>query len=388
MIRRGLTVCMLATAAGVDASPVVGAPLPQQVEVVVRQTAPTESSTGWLGFRSTVQVLFDETGGRLAGSSLRLEEVFADGPADRAGLRPGDLLVGFNGAALAVDRFQSVAQRLRPGDPIALAVVRDGRQLEVTLTAEERPSVEVMVPQQIQRALDASRLTFVARLDSVRPGTAERPQMAGLELRRIRADSLQTVTVVSDDGAPRIAIRTPEGVFEWVGPGAPTPSSAPQAFSAWVYRAHSDETGREVWTATVGSREVRDPAPRAPSADVSRSAPPGVVVRTGTTTPSGTARPLAPYVAGLNRVAGAEFTRLSGELATYFHVAQGLLVTDVAEGTPAADTGLVPGDVLVEAGGRPIASIDALRAALSAHDGALVLGLVRRGLRVEVQLAN
>ncbi len=364
-----------------------GALLAQRVEVVVQQSAPQSASVGWLGFRSTVQVVFDESGGRLTGSTLRVAEVFADGPADRSDLRPGDVLVEFNGAPLAVDRFQSVAQRLRPGDPVAFTVLRDGRRIELTLTAEPRPSLEVMVPIQLQQALDASRTTFVARLDSVRPRIATGADVRGIELRRLRADSLQTVTVISDGGPARIQIRTPDGVHEWVGTGPPAPSSAPQAFSAWVYRADPEQPRRQIAIATFGEASA-DPAPRFPAAPP----PPARNGQTayGAAPPSASIsmRPLAPYLAGLNRVAGAEFTTLSGELATYFQVTQGLLVTDVADGTPAFDTGLVPGDVIVEVGGRAVSSIDGLRSALSARSGPVVLGLVRRGLRVDVRLVN
>lgn len=382
-LKKGLLAAVLASITPVGD----GALAAQRVEVIVQQTATQSASVGWLGFRSTVQVLFDESGGRLTGSSLRVSEVFADGPADRADLRPGDLLVAFNGAPLAVDRFQSVAQRLRPGDPVAFTVLRDGRRIEVTLTAEPRPGVDVMVPIQLQQALDASRTTFVARLDSVRPRIDDRADLPGLELRRLWADSLQTVTVIADGGPPRIQIRTPEGVHEWVGTGSPVPSSAPQAFSAWVYRAAPEQPGRQAVVATVDERRTVA-APRPPSSLTPPSRGAQAAYGDAPTSASVSMRPLAPYLAGLNRVAGAEFTTLSGELATYFHVDQGLLVTDVADGTPAFDTGLVPGDVIVEVGGRAVSSIDGLRSALSVRTGPVVLGLVRRGLRVDVRLVN
>jgi S1-C subfamily serine protease len=386
MIRRWLTHAILASGLAVTAPGVVGAVvLAPQVEVIVRKATPETASVGWLGFRSTVQVLVDEAGARLTGSSLQVSEVFADGPADRSGLRPGDVLVAFNGAALAVDRFQSLAQRLRPGDPVVFTVLRDNRQIELALTAEPRPGLDVMVPRQLQRALDASRTTFVARLDSVRPRITSRPDFQGLELHRIRADSLQTVRVVSDGGLPVIEIHTPDGVFEWVGPGAPGPSSAPQAFSAWVYRSGPGEARADVSIAVPDRRGVgrTSLAPSVVVPPIGRAA-----YGAAPTAPSIAVRPLAPYVAGLNRVAGAQFTTLSGELATYFQVGRGLLVTDVADRTPASDAGLAPGDVIVEAGGRPVASIDGFRAALSVRDGPLVLGLVRRGQRIEVRLVN
>lgn len=382
-------ICAALAAVACGATPVAGV-APQSRPVEVRRPA-SNLSVAWLGFRSAVTVQVDESGARITGSSLRVTDVFRDGPAERAGLRPGDLLVGFNGAPLAVERFQSLAQRLRPGDPMSLTVVRDGRETNVVLTAAPRPAVEDMVPIQLQRALDASRRTFVARLDSATVTLRATVDLPRLELGRIRADSIQSVQITGEDGTHRVAIRTTDGVFEWIAPqdGSAGP---PRTFTAWVYRSEeSDEPGNSVVVATgTGSRsnlpprrlvEVAGP-PSAPRPTVAAAAPrfPG--------SPVLTVRPLAPYLAGMNRVAGAEFTRLSGELATYFHVEGGLLVTDVAERTPAADTGLVPGDVIVEAGGRPIRSVDAFRAALSAREGPLTLTIVRRGMRVEVGLGG
>jgi serine protease Do len=56
----------------------------------------------------------------------------------------------------------------------------------------------------------------------------------------------------------------------------------------------------------------------------------------------------------------------------------GLLVREVQAGGPAAAAGVEPGDLIVTAAGRPVASIDDLHAALDgAGDGKIALGLVR-----------
>jgi serine protease Do len=56
----------------------------------------------------------------------------------------------------------------------------------------------------------------------------------------------------------------------------------------------------------------------------------------------------------------------------------GLLVREVGAGGPAAAAGVEPGDLIVTAAGRPVASIDDLHAALDdAGAGEIVLGLVR-----------
>jgi hypothetical protein len=98
-------------------------------------------------------------------------------------------------------------------------------------------------------------------------------------------------------------------------------------------------------------------------------------------------RPLAPYLLGQNRAAGAEVVNLRPELAEYFRVEGGVLVVDVPDGTPAALAGVQPGDVLTQVGGSPIRNIQDLRLGLSkAGGGPLSLTLVRKGRTLEVQL--
>ncbi|HEX7118440.1 MAG TPA: PDZ domain-containing protein [Longimicrobiales bacterium] len=85
---------------------------------------------------------------------------------------------------------------------------------------------------------------------------------------------------------------------------------------------------------------------------------------------------------GRRTVAGVEFTELNSQLAAYFEGAEqgGLLVLQVAPGTPGARTGFQPGDVVVGANGRPIRSIGELRSAIAGARGAPVtISIVRRG---------
>jgi S1-C subfamily serine protease len=69
---------------------------------------------------------------------MRIEQVVPGGPAARAGLQPGDLLVGANGEA--VTDAQSL-QRLMLGDaigqPLALTVLRSEALVDVIATPEE-----------------------------------------------------------------------------------------------------------------------------------------------------------------------------------------------------------------------------------------------------------
>ena len=98
-------------------------------------------------------------------------------------------------------------------------------------------------------------------------------------------------------------------------------------------------------------------------------------------------RPLLPWLEGRSWVAGARFTELNPDLAAYFGVERGLLVTEVIEGTPLPRAGVRPGDVVTALEGRPLRSLDDLRAAMAVvPDGDGVLTVVRRGEAVELRL--
>jgi S1-C subfamily serine protease len=99
-----------------------------------------------------------------------------------------------------------------------------------------------------------------------------------------------------------------------------------------------------------------------------------------------TLRPLAPYALGRNRAAGAEVVELKPELAAYFDVEGGVLVVEVAPGTPAARAGLRPGDVLTRVGGVDVASMGHVRAGLAQPRDSVPVRLVRKGTVMEVVL--
>ena len=58
----------------------------------------------------------------------------AEGAARRAGIFPGDVIVGVNGgAARNVESLRAVLDKARPGDAVALLVVRAGRRTFIPL---------------------------------------------------------------------------------------------------------------------------------------------------------------------------------------------------------------------------------------------------------------
>ncbi len=72
--------------------------------------------------------------------------VEGDSPADRAGLKKGDVLIEFNGEPIAgqSDMFFKVAEIL-PGKTVTLKILRDKKDLEVKATVGERPPVDLRI---------------------------------------------------------------------------------------------------------------------------------------------------------------------------------------------------------------------------------------------------
>lgn len=69
------------------------------------------------------------------GAGILVESVEADGPAAKAGVRAGDVLLRAAGRALDdASDFRDVVREAEPGQPLALEVLRDGKRLELTLT--------------------------------------------------------------------------------------------------------------------------------------------------------------------------------------------------------------------------------------------------------------
>lgn len=82
----------------------------------------------------------------VSATGLRIVEMDSGGPAETAGLQPGDVIVSFNGSSL--DRLdgpatQGLLKEVRPGDRLHLLVDRRGRRLELEVQATEMPRLQV-----------------------------------------------------------------------------------------------------------------------------------------------------------------------------------------------------------------------------------------------------
>jgi C-terminal processing protease CtpA/Prc len=95
-------------------------------------------------------------------------------------------------------------------------------------------------------------------------------------------------------------------------------------------------------------------------------------------------RPLNYIIAGQSFVAGAQLQILNPDLASYFQVEDGVLVTEVLEGSPAQEAGLLAGDVVTQVGGERVSSLDDLRFGIGYFERPLRLRVVRKGHPLEI----
>jgi serine protease DegS/serine protease DegQ len=75
---------------------------------------------------------------------------------------------------------------------------------------------------------------------------------------------------------------------------------------------------------------------------------------------------MTPYIVGRDRVAGARLMPPNLGPEEYSGSARGLRVVQVAPGTPAAEAGLKPGDVLLRVGTVDVDDLEALRRTVTA----------------------
>jgi serine protease Do len=124
----------------------VGLGLAVPINEATRRIVATLMSDGrvrraWLGVAVGPRPLPPRVAGRLGrGSAVEVIEVVEGSPADRAGLRPEDLLVELDGIRLeGADDLQRTMTVDRIGSPIKATVVREGELRAITLTPGELP---------------------------------------------------------------------------------------------------------------------------------------------------------------------------------------------------------------------------------------------------------
>jgi membrane-associated protease RseP (regulator of RpoE activity) len=415
----------------------------QQQPVVV----PRHPSAGWIGFSYNVVVPI----GSDSGPRIVVERIVDGSPAEEAGFRAGDVLLSINGRDATPAVFDRLRSRLAPGDSVTLEILRGDWRRTIPLVAAPQPSDRMValprdlflrVTSTLER-LDSIRVQISATGD----GKVSTMIVSGSAPALILDPDVRVRRSVSGDSTSN---RWPVATYSWTGELSVTPDEAKEGkpFRIFVLQQERPDSLRaRISNLEIEVREVREEESRRLRAlDRSMGAGAGSVqedeilrthaarraelegeverlrealkeafpdIATAFTRLRGfdqelratvqsdrvdvpnavigglssAPRPLSAHIWGENRVAGARIVALNPELAAYFEVDGGLLVTDVTPGTPAADGGIQAGDVILRVGGGVVATVDDVRRALVSHRaGPVPVLLVRRGEEIQVRL--
>lgn len=386
---------------------------------VSRGERAAESERGWIGI--SFDVMSDRRG-RI--QEIVITDVSRGSPAERAGVRPGDRILTIN----ELDEPHELADlsarlHLAPGDDVDMEFLRDGRRRHIHMEAADRPD-GFLARSTVRLTLEADSMveTLYRAMDSLRVElVAERS--GNVQVRRIRSGSGdQRVTVIADGSGEVVqtnrAVRAPFEFFIFRGEshdslrremaevnrvageleemlaqrerqlrrraGASTRLDFNQDYE---FRQLSDAL-RQV---EDRSSELEDAMARAARRTagfdyIAEPPDPTAPAAVRAVEEATEFRPLTPYLLGRNRVAGAEVIDLKPELAQYFGVGRGVLVVDVATGTPASMAGIVPGDVITRIDQVGVRSVEDLRFGVSMAGDTLPISLIRQGASVQVLL--
>lgn len=97
--------------------------------MVAAQSNPPSSQTPFLGITTAP-----------ATDGVRVVQVVPDSPADKAGIKAGDVITLFDGKPAAIDTLSSAVQSHKVGDSVTVTVLRDGKTTDLTVVLAERPA--------------------------------------------------------------------------------------------------------------------------------------------------------------------------------------------------------------------------------------------------------
>lgn len=94
---------------------------------------------------------------KMEAAGATIKEVSKDSPADKAGLREGDVITRINEKQISEpqDLYESIGE-LKPGDKVTVTYLRDGKSAKATATLDERKDMEARtfrMPQGMDRDL-------------------------------------------------------------------------------------------------------------------------------------------------------------------------------------------------------------------------------------------
>jgi WD40 repeat protein len=103
------------------------------------------ASQGWLGVElQPVTTALAHQLGLPEGKAAFVKEVFEGDPADKAGIKPNDIIIKINGQEVDTPRAGQMLRELLPGNSAEIEIVRDGQPMTVTALIGERENATVI----------------------------------------------------------------------------------------------------------------------------------------------------------------------------------------------------------------------------------------------------
>ena len=161
---------------------------------------------GWLGvliqdLRPEMAAAFEATDE----SGVLIGDVVPDSPADRAGLKRGDVLTSLNGRALnSASELRNQVGMMKPGEKVRLALLREGKNRELGLKLGELPDTRE------EAVAAASR----GSLDGLRLGPLDAQNRARFEVPNSVGDGLVVVEIVPGSAAAEAGLRPGDVILE------------------------------------------------------------------------------------------------------------------------------------------------------------------------------
>jgi putative serine protease PepD len=125
---------------GIDSSTGVGFAVP--IDVIKAELSQLEAGTtpahAYLGISAT-----DENGSS-GGTGALVQSLQPGGPAASAGIHPGDLMVAIGTTKISgVSDIVATTAKAKPGDHVTITVIRNGKQISLTVTLAKQPTSPV-----------------------------------------------------------------------------------------------------------------------------------------------------------------------------------------------------------------------------------------------------
>jgi Do/DeqQ family serine protease len=195
----GINTAIVAAGQGIGFS----IPINEAKGVMAQLIAKGRVVRGWLGV--VIQDVTDELAssfGVREREGVLVADVMKGGPADAAGLRPGDVVVELNGMRIReVPDLQRRVAGVAPGDTVGVVVVRDGARHPVTVRLGEMPAEEPTALAQ------AGADGFGLQVEPLAPGAAERLDLPV-------SQGLLVVDVAAGGPADRAGLRRGDVILE------------------------------------------------------------------------------------------------------------------------------------------------------------------------------